>query len=181
MNNGGIIAGEEDKLFKIGVRIWCTRLGQLNLNLPPKTINVDLSDVVAVGGSAVVFKLSQNNVMKAGEIEIPKVGRWNTNRIGKEFDGTVLTGTLKGFTYMYEEEGKLLNSFEHLVVETAVEKIKGINSEWFGWIINWYSRIKNRRSTDNILQPIKTILQRIQGKWLIINGKEQLYLYYSTE
>ena len=115
-------------------------------------VNIDLRNVLNVGGGGVILELSNGNVLKVEKININDAQKWNKNREGKWLNG--YSGG--DYTELHFGEELLLNGFELGGVEKIIDVLiaKGKHD-----------------LVSKILEPLSCHLLKIDDEWFITNGK----------
>ena len=125
-----------------------------NRALPIKLI-ADFSAVVAAGGSAVIINGKPGKVLKIEEIKPELAKEWNTQRIGKQLDGTRHNdqGQPTRKTELHDNEAEMLGRFEFNTVNNIANNITKLG-----------------HSHSFLLRPISMTIQQTEEKWYQITG-----------
>ena len=117
-------------------------------------IEVDLKNVLNVGGGGVILQLGNDKLLKVEKINVDDAKKWNKNREKRKLDGTS-TG-ITDETELHFGEELLLNGFEFASTKKTINQLN--------------SKGKSNL-TPMILNPLKCHLLEINNQWFITTGK----------
>ena len=116
-------------------------------------IDIDLTNVLNVGGGGVILQLGNDKLLKVEKINIDDAKKWNKNREKTKLDGTP---TSSDKTKLYYTEELLLNGLEFASAKKT---------------INVLDAKRKRNLIPLILDPLKCHLLEVNGQWFITTGK----------
>ena len=115
-------------------------------------INIDMTNVLNVGGGGVILQLGNDKVLKVEKINIDDAKKWNKNREKRKLGRTNGYGN----TELHFGEELLLNGFEFASTKKTINIIDAKGKS---------------NLIPMILDPLKCHLLEINNQWFITTGK----------
>ena len=117
-------------------------------------INIDLTNVLNVGGGGVILQLANDKLLKVEKINIDDAKNWNKNREKRKLDGT--PGGNWDETELHFGEELLLNGFEFASTKKTINNLDAKGKS---------------NLIPMILDPLKCHLLEINNQRFITTGK----------
>ena len=110
------MVGCESKLYKMGFNEY-----QSSAINGIYDVNIDMTNVINVGGGGVILTLTNVKVLKVEKINIVDAKKWDKNREKRKLDGT--SPRIHGATELYFGEELLLNGFEFASTKKIINRL----------------------------------------------------------
>ena len=119
-------------------------------------LDIDMRNVVGVGGGGIIFDMKNGMVLKMEKVEIQLAKKWNPQRKGKKLDGTSTFSE----TELHFEEEMALNAFEFGTIKGMIKTINVQGGD-----------------SSMLMDPARCHLLKINNTWFMATGK--LLLFYT--